>query len=307
MNKFKNVVVFLGGFQEAELSEYNWHVINNALTGDYDIQPENIVIGITISKSYDTKRFPLPYFVRAKTIKDKFPTVNIIPIIEVLTSTGEIDSSTMEKNTRNIVSKMYPDCEIIDIITFENNQPVLSRKTTVNDSFRDGMIYQALSQRDKATIAVDIVPFHDGKVLLGRKPGESQYRFIGGHVDTTDDSLEMSALRELAEETGISYTNLDIEDNITYALNRLKFLGTKRVEDPRYSKDSNRIFTVFYKLEMLKSDGIILGYAKPGDDIEEIKWFTRDELLELTLKKQIRFEHQPLLAMLLENWKENWK
>ncbi len=307
MNKFKNVVVLLGRFQHSTLPESVLKFINNLLDNEVsNIYPSNIVIGVKIPKSYDTKRFPLPFNIISQTFKSYNREFNVIPIIEHIDSIGNINDELIIQETKKTVGLMYPGCNIVDIVTFIHDELnkcySMSEHPVINDSFRDGMIYQATTQRDKATIAADIAPIHDDKVLLGRKPGEKQYRFIGGHVDPTDESIEIAALRELEEETGITYSNLNIENNVAYALNRLKFLGTKRVEDPRYANNSNRIFTVFYKLEMLKSDGIILGYAKPGDDIEEIKWFTREELLVLQLKNEIRFEHQPLLAMLLNNW-----
>lgn len=307
MNKLKNVVVLLGRFQHSTLPESVLEYIDKLSVNDIsEIPSSNIVICVKIPKSYDTKRFPLPFNVISQTFKSYNREFNVIPVIEHIDGKGNINDELIIQDVKKTVSLMYPGCNILDVVTFIHDELSctysMSEHPQINDSFRDGMIYQATTQRDKATIAADIVPIHDGKALLGRKPGEKQYRFIGGHVDPTDVSIEMAALRELEEETGISYSNLDTIDNTYYALNRLKFLGTKCVEDPRYANNSNRIFTVFYKLEMLKSDGVILGYAKPGDDIEEIKWFTKNELVSMQVKNEIRFEHQPLLEMLLNNW-----
>ena len=102
---------------------------------------------------------------------------------------------------------------------------------------------------------VDIAIFNDdGDLLLGRKPHEEKFRFVGGFVDIKDDSFEIAAKREALEET-----HLLVDD--------LKYVRSMRVDDWRYEKITDRgIMTHFYKAKRTH------GHAKAGDDIAEVVW-----------------------------------
>ena len=100
---------------------------------------------------------------------------------------------------------------------------------------------------------VSLVVLFDGdKVLLGKKP--SGYWLPGGHAHQDESSLD-AAIREFKEET-----NLDLSD--------LKLIYSKITDD--------KIVDVYAckKYE---------GKAKADDDLEEVHWFSVNELPEMKL------------------------
>ena len=97
-----------------------------------------------------------------------------------------------------------------------------------------------------------VVLFDGNKVLLGKKP--SGYWLPGGHAHQDESSLD-AAIREFKEET-----NLDLSD--------LKLIYSKITED--------KIVDV-YVCNQFK------GKAKADDDLEEVHWFSINELPEMKL------------------------
>jgi bifunctional NMN adenylyltransferase/nudix hydrolase len=113
-------------------------------------------------------------------------------------------------------------------------------------------------------------------VLLGRKPYEEKFRFVGGFTDVEDENYEHAARREAMEETGLD-------------IGTPQYLGSARVDDWRYRSNQDRgIITLFFKATYIS------GNAKAMDDIAEVKWFKLDELTEDNLVG----EHVKLLKFL---------
>jgi len=104
------------------------------------------------------------------------------------------------------------------------------------------------------------------QVLLVQKPAETGtpfWRFPGGFINTTDESGEHSAYRELLEETGM-----------TVKAGSLTYITNTKIPDPRYFKRRNKIFTNFYKMEWEKGEA----GEGPWDDIARTKWFNVPEM-----------------------------
>ncbi len=100
---------------------------------------------------------------------------------------------------------------------------------------------------------VSLVVLFDGdKVLVGKKP--SGFWIPGGHANSGESSKD-AAVRELKEET-----NLD--------LSNLKLFYSKITED--------KIVDVYVCNEFS-------GEAKADDDLEEVQWFSVNELPEMRL------------------------
>ena len=100
---------------------------------------------------------------------------------------------------------------------------------------------------------VSLVVLFDGdKVLVGKKP--SGFWIPGGHANSGESSKD-AAIRELKEET-----NLD--------LSNLKLFYSKITED--------KIVDVYVCNEFS-------GEAKADDDLEEVQWFSVNELPEMRL------------------------
>lgn len=136
--------------------------------------------------------------------------------------------------------------------------------------------------------AVDnvIIDRKGGRILLGRKKQQPAWRFIGGFVDPTDYSLESASLREKREETrfGISWYATDIFP---------RYLFSFRVKDPRYETGPDKIMSAVF-LSFFSH-----GFPKAGDDIDRLKWFTKN-YVRINYKKIIMPEHHPIIEGLVE-------
>lgn len=134
----------------------------------------------------------------------------------------------------------------------------------------------------QATDAV-IVNREKGLLLLGRKPSQAKFRFVGGFVDPAKDKcLEDGCKRETAEEAGI-----DLE------CSGPKYLFSYQVEDARYVDSPDKIMTaVFLRY-------YIFGRAVAGDDIGEVKWFTKNQL-RTKYKSLVMPEHWPIVEGLIQ-------
>lgn len=125
-----------------------------------------------------------------------------------------------------------------------------------SSNFNKGIIYCIKNQYPISYQCVDTAIIKEGtEILLGRKKFQTKWRFPGGFVDPTDDSLESAAKRECLEECG------DIE------LDDFQYISSQRIDDWRYRNETNKIMTSFYKCKF------IYGRPIPNDDLEEVKWF----------------------------------
>lgn len=115
---------------------------------------------------------------------------------------------------------------------------------------------------------------HSVMVLMGKRRHEAAYRLIGGFVDVEDNSLEIAAKRELQEESG------DIQTT------ECKYVGSFRVDDPRYKNRKDAIMTALFICEHISGEPVA------NDDIHEVRWF------ELKGNIPIVKEHEPLLNAL---------
>lgn len=125
--------------------------------------------------------------------------------------------------------------------------------------------------------------------LFVKKATEPGWRFCGGFVDVADESLDAAAMREAFEETQLK-------------IGTVRYVGSFRVDDPRFREKPNRIMTtLFYGLSLG-------GEAQAGDDVAETHWvdqgllwrdgkvpdIVRDGLGEIDIVR----EHHPLLTAL---------
>jgi bifunctional NMN adenylyltransferase/nudix hydrolase len=162
-----------------------------------------------------------------------------------------------------------------------------------NEYFRHGVIDALHAQFPVQFPVVDIAIFRrtdspsTTQLLLGRKPGETNFRFPGGFKDRTDKSLEVSVIREAQEETlaaGVDGTKV-----FTYP----KYIGSMNVNEWRYADDPWGIVTMFFRVDFTGKESDI----KAGDDLEEVKWFDLEEIKASNFP--IEGEHVHLLRMLI--------
>lgn len=158
----------------------------------------------------------------------------------------------------------------------------LSKELRNSPDFRAGIIHATYARRPVTWSTVDVCPYNkEGQILLGKKPHENVWRFIGGFVDRTDKSDEAAAKRELVEEAG------------SIEVGSMEYVISQQVDDWRYRKSEDGIMTRLFITEYL------WGRIEPSDDISELSWFdlerfrNHNEIIDLIMP-----EHQNLMREL---------
>lgn len=122
------------------------------------------------------------------------------------------------------------------------------------------------------------------KVLLGRKPGQTHYQFPGGFRDP-EETNQMACAREFHEEAGM-----------IIPINKFQHLSSNFIDDNRYKNSCHKI-TTDISIVLIKEKEI--NNAVAGDDLEEVKLFSIDELI-LNKENIIRNIHIPIFNTLLK-------
>jgi len=158
--------------------------------------------------------------------------------------------------------------------------------------YRMGRIIQAADRYPINYMCVDAIIYNPQKqeVLLGRKPGEDKFRFIGGFSDPTDDTLESAAIREAGEEVIIVNENKEERPiTIEYA----HYFTSLRIDDSRYRSEPDKIMSavvICYTSDYVGIEG--------ADDIEEVKWIPALELVN----ENIMTPHKVIVEALVKSW-----
>ena len=98
------------------------------------------------------------------------------------------------------------------------------------------------------------------KILFGKKPNETLYRFIGGFVDRSDVSWEHAAKREFMEESG----GCEIGD--------LRYVASSKINDWRYANSESGIMTTLFLGKFM------WGKVTPSDDIASLTWVKPEDI-----------------------------
>lgn len=127
---------------------------------------------------------------------------------------------------------------------------------------------------------VDVIALNNNKILLGRKPNQEKWQFIGGFVEPTH-TAEQTAQKEFSEEAGL----------LIRGKHRFKYLTSLFIDDERYKHSCHKITSSIFLIDLLNDEARVV---VAGDDIEELKWFSRDEVYDV-----LREQHKEIFVKFL--------
>jgi len=260
-----------------------------------------IVIGNSLMRG--TIANPLDFRARKTTIQEKFPKIDILYINDIpkdntLWSTN-LDKLIKDNINNNQTVAIYGAKDTViakytgKFATFEFeassfvSADELRRQATTNyqpnEQYRAGIVAAQANRFPTAYQTIDVAIVDDnGRLLMGRKPTETKWRFIGGFSDPNSASLEADARREAQEETGVEI------DGIIY-------LGSLKINDSRYMFEVDCIKTAFFVGKY------IFGRPQGNDDIAEVRWIPIKDLN----KNDIGEFHHVLVDMFMEKFVKN--
>lgn len=274
--KTTDIGVIVGRFQTNDLHEGHREIIQQVIDNH-----DKVIILLGISQAINTKRNPLDFITRKAMIEETFPS-GISAILPLLDKYSDL---VWSKQIDNKVREVFPSGSVTlygsrdsclfyylgEFKTIELKPTVYSSATSIREKiakktirssdFRAGVIYSVYSSYPTVFPTVDLIITKGDDILLGMKEEENKWRFIGGFVDTNDESLEAAAKREGFEETGLELANFT-------------YLGSLKINDWRYKNipDKN-IMTSLFKCDF------IFGTPTPQDDIYNLKWVNINDLI----------------------------
>jgi len=285
-----DVGVIIGRFQVPELHEAHKELIDSVCK-----EHDRVIIFLGLSPVRVTRNNPLDFEGRKQMILDDYPDVTVLYVKDQKSDEAwsrKIDSSISDLigpdqnatlyGSRSSFIKHYTgkfqtqELEQTRFISGTEIRKVISRKVKGHKYFRSGVIWAAYNQYPVSYTTVDIAILDGNKVLLGKKPYEDKYRFVGGFSDPSSENFEEDAKREVSEETGL-------------AVGDLKYLASFKIDDWRYRGEVDSIKTLFFTAIY------IYGRPEANDDISEVRWFKLDD----KILDHIVDGHLPLMNHLL--------
>jgi bifunctional NMN adenylyltransferase/nudix hydrolase len=293
-----DVGVVVGRFQVPELHPGHVELIEGVVK-----EHDRVLIFLGLSAARVTRNNPLDFEARRAMIAEQFPTVEIHYIKDQKSDelwSKDLDSllndhvgpgqTTTLYGGRDAFLRHYSgnrDVQELERTSYTSGTEArkkVSRKTKSSSDFRAGVTWAAFNQYPRCfpTVDIAIIDKDKSRLLLGRKPGEDKFRFIGGFVDGKE-TFEHAARREVVEET-----HTEISD--------LQYITSMPIDDWRYRGEVDGIVTSFYVA------AYNFGPPQPDDDIAELKWFELPDVSQPAARESLQFEivdtHQPLIEAL---------
>lgn len=261
-----------------------------------------MVLGVSPVKS--GIRNPLDFYAREKMVKKAFPDIVVLPLSDCR------NDAAWSECLDNLLSVAFPSEHFVLYGGRDSFIPWYSGKNEVreippagdfsgamvrdqicdkvldSEDFRCGIIYANYNRYPTVYPAVDIALFDEAytRLLLGNRISEGKWRLPGGFTDPADDHFEAAALRELQEECG------------PVEVGEMRYERSFKVDDWRYRQERDKIITLMFSC--LK----VFGEPVAGDDLDEVKWFTLDEIRSMIGNGDVAQEHFPQLRFLLEKY-----
>ncbi len=293
--KQTDIGVVIGRFQLHNLHKAHIDLIQYVVD-----RHDKVILFLGTSTAIGTKRHPLDFITRKYMIEELFSNLVILPLPD--NKSDDVWSNQIHIKVREVFpsgnvtlygsrDSFIPyykgtwNCIELEPTTYISATDIrnkVSKKVLQSEDFRAGIIYSVYNQYPIVHSTVDLLIKQGNRVLLGRKPTQKEYRFVGGFVDPNDENEIQSCRREGLEETGLELGNF-------------KFICSRKIEDWRYRGIKDRsIMTHLYECE------VIFGSPTPQDDIEELKWFSFEELRE-DYKNILVTEHVKLFEDYIKN------
>jgi ADP-ribose pyrophosphatase YjhB (NUDIX family)/nicotinamide mononucleotide adenylyltransferase len=267
------------------------------------------VIGLSYCQA--SREDPLDYQTRVNMIKNYFSSDNI----SFAYIKDEYEDGEWSRKLDSLVSKIFGKTNSRDVTIYGSRENFINRYSGLfqtkemfkisieseellkkqissysmrGDDFRYGAFHVALNQFANPMPCVDIalVDEDSGRILLGKKNGQNEYRFFGGFCENFG-SYEDDAVRELIEETSLRRENFGDP----------KYICSQIVDDWRYRYTERKIKTSLFLIKYFNGD------PKASDDIETIKWFTHEEFRDLIKDSRIVKGHLEMAKKLADLYK----
>ena len=289
VDKKGTIGVVVARVQTPELHEGHTSLINHVMANH-----SNVIVFLGIPRIQNTEKNSLDFSTRKLMIQGTYPKVIVLPLE---------DNRSDEKWSSNLdsfVRTLFPDKKAVLYGSRDSFLPhyhgshyteafpavgdhnatelraIAADTPLPSKDFRCGVIYGIAKQRPVTYPTVDVVVVDGDKILLGRKPTETLFRFVGGFVDRTDKDWEMAARRELYEETKLSALGME-------------YVCSQAIKDWRYAGLKNGIMTTLFMTHAWDQ----MGKPEASDDIQELKWFNIKDLYSVTTEPNQGDGHIP--------------
>jgi bifunctional NMN adenylyltransferase/nudix hydrolase len=285
-----DIGIVVGRFQVNDL-----HPGHISLIESVSSRHKRVVLFLGVSPALVTRNNPLDFVTRKEMVLQRFPNLSVLSIPDMASDmdwSRELDHRIREAcpvgsvllygGRASFISSYHGIFETADLsqivspVSGTDIRKEVSQEVKASSDFRSGVIFAAYNQYPKVYPTVDVAIVDGNRVLLGRKPHQEKFRFIGGFADPEDACYEDAAKREAAEETGLE-------------IGEVNYIGSARIDDWRYRSERDKIMTLFFKANY------VFGKPEAKDDIAELRWFDR---AELTADKLVD-EHHELLRLFL--------
>lgn len=259
---------------------------------------QKVIVFLGLSPLPTTANDPLDFQARKQMIEESYPDIIVAYIKDInnnqawskhlddqIESIANIQSVVLYGSRDSFIPFYSGKHQTVELeaslnISGTEIRKRIKAKTRPNKDFRAGVIWAAHNKYDTiySTVDVAILNKDETELLLGRKPFEYKWRFIGGFADINSESDEFDVHKEALEETG-----LEVGD--------IKYICSMKIDDWRYRKQRDKIRTRFFKAKL------IFGHAQANDDIAVVKWFKISDLKP----EMFVGSHDKLFVKLIEN------
>lgn len=286
--------VIMARFQVHTLHEGHIKLIDKVCSNH-----KKVIIFLGVPQVGGTKSNPLDFATRRAMIAERYPDAIILPHKDQRSDqkwSDNLDAEIRMPFGSKITAVLYgsrdsfiphykgkfPTLELVTDVFYSGTEvrKQVSKEILNSSDFRAGIIHATYAQWAVTYPTVDVVATNEkGQILLGKKPNENLYRFIGGFVDRSDENWEHAAKREFMEETG----GCEIGD--------LTYIASGQINDWRYNRTEHGIMTTLYLGKF------VMGRIEPSDDIASLHWV---DPFDVDIETEVMEEHRVLFTKLIK-------